>query len=652
MNIVFGGAGRMGDERDHFRRIVAQRYGRPIHQMDGGNRPRQAECIWSASAADSDGIVLGRAEDRHRRVGVTLLGCLNQPCPGWQEGSPMDSPDRTAQYLLDRYLAEGGAFIAGIFGQYAVVVADFDKQRLLLASDPTGLRTLFYRVEGGEFHFSSNLSALAAALPNTRMNSGMEDFFLCYGFYPGAQTPYEGLHYLKPGSIACFENGKLSLSSVAHPDPWADHIRELDLESKSETEAVEALHRAFMLSMEQQLASERKVAVLLGGADSALVASALHRLGKEVETFSFYYHDESFNQPHTDTLSRFLGTRHNWVPISPDLIAEGVETYAWKFNFPTNWLNYVVQTEHLCRVMKGAGFKFIYSGDGCDGTFLGYPRTHVFASFLGYARQLNPRLALWATRALSFDRLEYAMGRPYTLLLHTLRSLAREMPTRGYSTFRVLDETSLGRLKQAAVDAIVIENERILHAIAEPFSHLSMDRLAYHGKNALSPNRSKMAGSSDSTGVVINTPYLHSGMKSFALSIPDSLLRPQGVNDSYNGKYLLFKMCDETRLLPPEIIYQKKVSAVDAPVDRWYRGELRDRFRANLDGLPFEANSSYLDFLLRDSLADKLHRHFVSSDALTTHALSLLVTYASFSDAAREQFPAPSSSEAGSSEAA
>lgn len=595
--------------------------------------PPSDETIWVESAADADGVALGCAEDHQKRIGVVLLGCLNLPCPGWNRGSPMDSPDLAAQYLLDRYVEHGEAFIAGVFGQYAVVVADFDKQRLLLASDPTGLRTLFYRVESQTLYFSSNLSALAAALPNTRMNRGLEDFFLCYGFYPWAQTPYAGFTYLTPGSLACFQRGELSLSSIAHPDPWAERSKELELESKTESEAIDALHTAFMLGTEQQLASDERAAVLLGGADSALTAAVLHRLGKQVETFSFYYDDETFNQPHTDTLSRFLGTRHHWVPIRPDVIARGVESYSWKFNFPTNWLNYVVQTEYLCRVMKEAGFKYVYSGDGCDGTFLGYPRTHVFASFLDRAGRLSPSLVHWATRALNFDMVEYAMGRPYTLLLHSLRSLGREMPARGYSTFRVLDENSLSRLKRSNAEATVIDNEKILHEIAEPLAHLSMDRLAYHGKNALSPNRSKMSGSSDSTGIVINSPYLHSGMKRFALSIPDSLLRPQGTNDCYNGKYLLFKMCEQKRLLPSEVIYQKKVSAVDAPVDRWYASELKNNFRSSLDGLPFDANSEYLEHLLRNSLADRFHRRFVSSDALTSHALALLVTYASFATA-------------------
>jgi hypothetical protein len=124
-------------------------------------------------------------------------------------------------------------------------------------------------------------------------------------------------------------------------------------------------------------------------------------------------------------------------------------------------------------------------------------------------------------------------------------------------------------------------------------------------------------------------------MKRFAMSIPDHLLRPEGAKDGYNGKYLLFKMCEEKRLLPRELIYQKKISAVDAPVDQWYLGGLKPMLRKTLQGLPFEANGRHLDHLLTDSGADRFYRRHISSDALTSHAVALLATYARFAGLAR-----------------
>ncbi len=629
MNIIIGGAGSIdetiGKLSDHVRKQyqIEPRSLDVGKEIDGSSQRLQV-------GAGADSVALGYAENSEKNVAVALLGCLNEPTPDFPDGSPMDSANKTASYILDRYLKLGDDFANGLIGQYAIVIQDAAKDRLVFVTDPTGIRTIFYTVDNKSLYFSTNMAILGSSCPDITINKDLEDFFLCYGYYPHQKTMFNEVKYLGPGAIATFEDGCFSVANVDHDDPWEEVTANLETIFSSEKNAINALYDAFMLATKQQLALDNKVAVLLGGADSALTASVLHRLGKEVETFSFYYEDSDFNQPHTDTLADFLGIKHHWIPITSEKISEGIERYPWTFNFPTNWPNYVIQTQILCDAIRERGFKHVYSGDGCDGTFLGYPRTHIFASFLDKSGHLSPSIVSFLTKTLNNNPTEFAAGRPYTLLLNSIRSMGRKMPERGYSTFRVMDENSVARLKKGNVDKIVERNEKILRELAAPLADLSMDRLAYSAKNALSPNRSKLAGSSDSTDVVINSPYLHTGMKRFAMSIPDKYLRPKDSNDGYNGKYLLFKMCEEKGLLPPEIIYQKKISAVDGPVDDWYLGQLQSQFREKLAGLPFETDKKYVEYLLKDKAMDKFYRRYISSDALTTHALALLMTYAQF----------------------
>src|SRR5690606_31080051 len=123
----------------------------------------------------------------------------------------------------------------------------------------------------------------------------------------------------------------------------------------------------------EQLASAKRVAVLLGGFDSALVASALVRLGKEVETFSFFYDDARFNQPHTDTVAKHLGIRHNWVHITPGIVSDGLRRYDDVYNQPARRRTYVIRADHVAECIRPARFGVRYSGDGCDAIFFGYP---------------------------------------------------------------------------------------------------------------------------------------------------------------------------------------------------------------------------------------------------------------------------------------
>ena len=180
-----------------------------------------------------------------------------------------------------------------------------------------------------------------------------------------------------------------------------------------------------------------------------------------------------------------------------------------------------------------------------------------------------------------------------------------------------------------------MEIEQILEKLAEDLRGLTPDRLTYHGKSSASANKAKMVGSSNSSGISILAPYLHPAMAAIARRLPDQLLRPgRKTKSAVTGKYILMQMAEKKNLLPPEVIYQKKIAAVDAPIDDWYFGPLKEFIVTTLKDLPFDYNEKYIRNLLRPKLAEKFYKRFISSDDhVTTHEISLLATYASFTKA-------------------
>jgi hypothetical protein len=173
--------------------------------------------------------------------------------------------------------------------------------------------------------------------------------------------------------------------------------------------------------------------------------------------------------------------------------------------------------------------------------------------------------------------------------------------------------------------------EQIAHELAQPFANLPALRLAYLGKAAVSPNRNKMVGSSDATGIAILSPYMHPGMKELALGLPEDLCRPSETTASkVTGKYILMRMAETQGLLPKEVIYQPKMAAVDGPIDDWYAGPLRTTIGELLDGLPFAPNLDYVRALLRPKLAETMFRRYFMTDKVISHAVSLLATYSRF----------------------
>ena len=90
------------------------------------------------------------------------------------------------------------------------------------------------------------------------------------------------------------------------------------------------------------------------------------------------------------------------------------------------------------------------------------------------------------------------------------------------------------------------------------------------------------------------------------------------------------KMAEEKELLPSAVIYQKKMAAVDAPIDRWYAGPMREFMLKQFEALPFRANRKYLESLLASHFAEQLFQKYFLTDKVIKHAPSLLVTYARF----------------------
>jgi len=127
-------------------------------------------------------------------------------------------------------------------------------------------------------------------------------------------------------------------------------------------------------------------------------------------------------------------------------------------------------------------------------------------------------------------------------------------------------------------------------------------------------------------------------MANFARCIPDTLCRPDEESKSkVTGKYILMKMAEKKGLLPYDCIYQEKVAAVDAPIDDWYEGPLKPGLLKILKGLPFPFNSRYVEEMMRQKAIEKLYKKHLAPDQIcSSHTISLLCTYASFTRALKD----------------
>ena len=573
--------------------------------------------------------------------GVRLLlnGYLYKPLPDWksEDGSPLDSPVTAAEYLLGRYLKLGNNFLDGVLGHFSVIISDHQASKTVFAVDPSGLNDLFYYHQPGELTVGSKVRTVAIGIdPSSHevaVNQKDEDFFLQQGFYPQNNTVYKDV-YKVPGSTVIefnHKDGQLHKHKLLQPAPQSssDSIKTMD-------QLVDRLDKKLVNSLQNLLPSKKeKVAVLLGGFDSALVASMLVQEGFDVETFSFHYDDDRFNQAHTDTVADYLGIKHNWIDVDQKTIEDGLSCFSEDFNQPTNWPSYVVQTKHLCEEISSRGFNYCYTGDGCDGLFYGYPITFKRSQVMSQIGRAPDWLLGGLTTLLERPSLERTVGRPYQVLLGVLRSAQRDETARTLLSFRIFDDLSIKQLKR---DGYRIDSESIeqtVRQIASPHKGKSAVRLAYDGKGMVSPNKNKLNGSADASGMVIASPYMHAELKQFASCVPDELLRPDNSDKIVTGKFLLSKMAEKKSLLPADVIHQAKIGAADSPIEKWYEGDFGNNFiPEHLKLLPFKYDEEYARSLMRQTWFEHQYSKALSKSTnnimTLSHCISLLATYASF----------------------
>ncbi len=583
------------------------------------------------------GPIIGLATDS--QVVLIFIGhFLNSADSALASGASLDNPHATAGMLLSRYHEKKTSFLDGLIGYYGLCVFDKSENAIFLAGDPYGLRRLFYYHDGDRLIFSSSLAAAGLALGDElEIDRSLEDFLLSYDFLPWERTPYKGIKTLEKGKMLKWCQGKVEYHEIKKNQVWDTRLSSIDFNHCSEEKLIDHLYDIFITAIEEQLPAGGKIGVLLGGLDSALIASVLKRLGRDVTTYSFQFKDSYYNQKYTDLLASFAGITHKWVPISKEMIRKGLEDYAFIFNQTASQAHYPIQTARACAAMRADGIEYCFTGDGCDGIFMGYPNVYRRARLFEKAGNIPPVLLNFLLLLSKPWFFEKHLGHVYRVGRNYLTIWGRKMPTRGHIAYRVFDELTLKRLRGAPPPQ---ENniEEILDELSAGLEHLSFTRLAYHGKSMPGLNRTKLEGSSNFAGMVINSPYFHPGMISFANQLPEQMLRPAQTRLPISaGKYILVRMVEEKNLLPHEIIYQEKRSPVASPIDQWYASELKNEVNILLKHLPFPYNQKYIDNLLRPKFAEHLFRKLLTVDHIASQTIGLLLTYAGFAGIANKQ---------------
>jgi asparagine synthase (glutamine-hydrolysing) len=489
------------------------------------------------------------------------------------------------EVLVHLYEDEGPGFVEHLRGMFALAIWDTSRRRLVLARDRLGQKPLLYRVEPGRIVFASELKALlalpASIVPRALDPRGL-DQYLTYGYVPHPSTILEAVRKLPPAHYAIWHDGEFSLHHYWSPD-WSATL------GLSPGEDVERLRALLTEAVREQMVSDVPLgAFLSGGIDSTIIVGLMQRASdRPVKTFAIGFDDPAFDErSFAATAAAHLGTEHRSFVVEPDawsavpaLAEQFDEPFADSSALPT-WFVARETRRHVTVAL---------TGDAGDELFAGYDRYRAVA-LTARAEALPPGVRRWIAGPLARGLPVSTRAKtPLRKVRRLLESLADPPESRYRRWMTLFDEPS--RLAMYSDDAL----ERLAEADARDADHADpglvlIDALGLaRGRDPVT--RAQVADlmtylpgdllfkvdmASMAHGLECRGPFLDHRVVEMALGLPvGRKIQPS----AGRSKIVLKETFSE--LLPRSLQHRPKMG-FGVPIDRWFRGPLRDHLRDSL----------------------------------------------------------------------
>ena len=346
-------------------------------------------------------------------------------------------------------------------------------------------------------------------------------------------------------------------------------------DSLSRSEHLTRVEAALMDAVQSHLVSDVPIGLFLsGGIDSSLITALASRMNPEpLQTFSISFpgseHDEA---PYARTVANTFRTRHHEFPFAPADMRQALTAAATLFDQPLADLAVLP----LMALSQAASehVKVVLTGDGGDELFAGYRKYKRTTGIPGRFRWLSQfsnrlfpisRLAACGPDRMGWRKLQSRLA---MVLAPACRSEYQRQSWEGWERF-ALYRPELSELIGCQFASLSQSGEHStglspLNAALElDQGTVLADRLLLKGDYAT------MA-----FGLEARAPLLDHQLAEVASHLPTNLkASPQ------TTKIALREIA--RRYLPADIIERRK-KGFSMPVDRWFRGELRDWTRSCL----------------------------------------------------------------------
>ena len=281
------------------------------------------------------------------------------------------------EVLLHLYAEKGEAMVNDLRGMFAFGLWDAEKNALLLARDPYGIKPLYYADDGWTLRFASQVKALLAGGKVSRNPepAGWVGFCL-FGSVPEPFTTYQEIRALPAGSTLWVD--RVGTRETKQYFSIADtYCRAEAARSPASDEDLQlAAREALLDSVRHHLVADVPVgAFLSSGIDSGALVGLMRDAGQQdIQTVTLAFEEfrgrSEDEAPIAAEIAAQYGTRHTTRVVTEQEFRDDLPKILDAMDQPTiDGLN----TWFVSKAARELGLKVAISGLGGDELFGGYP---------------------------------------------------------------------------------------------------------------------------------------------------------------------------------------------------------------------------------------------------------------------------------------
>ena len=292
-------------------------------------------------------------------------------------GAVFNSQSDTEVLLQSLIILGQAETLRRLRGMYAFAFYDRREQTVTISRDYIGEKPLHYCINERGIAFSSELKALfqSGFLRSKRINNKALAQYLRYGYISAPDTIINDCFKLAPGHSIAIDLQNLSVRIEDHRKTILPEREPANVPLDNYAQAIDQLDGILNEVIDRQSISDVPLgAFLSGGVDSSLVTAILQgQSSTAIDTFTIAFDQKEFNEaPYAEQISKHLGTRHNEICLSDDLLEATIQNYVEVFDEPfadSSALPSLILSAFARQKVITA-----LSGDGGDELFGGYNR--------------------------------------------------------------------------------------------------------------------------------------------------------------------------------------------------------------------------------------------------------------------------------------